>query len=509
MSKDGSGVDFASTSYGVGSRLSKPPSPELQGFFQNTYLDQVDAPAFGWSIEINMAHVVMLMEQEIVSLDVARQLLRVLEELQQGGKDAFHFDVGIGDSLPNLENHVIRALGDRVGGMLHTGRSRGDYYATLSRMKIRQRLLDLARATLDFRKVLIELAAAHTASVMPGYTHLQHAQPITLGYYLCAFVHELERDLGRVMDAYERMNRSPLGLGIISSSPYPLNRERTAELLGFSGLLRNGRDLTDRDYSLEAASGAAIVMMHLHKLATDLYEWSTSEFGLVRVDDSDAMTSSMMPQKANPVLLEDIRARTAFAIGDLVSVFAVTKGSAANNIEQTDGDIPALDAIYRTKAALGIFAQSLPRMKFDTERMKRLVSQHWSQATDLADAIVGATNLSFREAHRVVGALVARSIASGTPPEAVELADLNDAADGVLKERVDFSRLNLNDALDPQKGLERRQVTGGPAPNLVRLDVEAARLQLEADTVAHETAEGILKSASRALQEQTQRLLSG
>jgi argininosuccinate lyase len=493
-------TNFGTTSYGVGSRLKSAPSPELEDFFQHTYLDQVDDAAFGWSIEINLAHVLMLVEQSIIGRDVGKALLNVLEELRAGGKAAFRFDVAIGDSLPNLENHVIRTLGDRVGGMLHTGRSRGDYYATLSRMKIRQRVLDVGAETLAFRRVLIELAARHTETVMPGYTHLQHAQPITLGYYLCAFVHELERDFGRIIAAFQRMNVSPLGLGIISSSSYPLDRERTAELLGFAGLLRNGRDLTDRDYALEATSAAAIVMMHLHKLATDLYEWSTAEFSLVRVDDSDAMTSSMMPQKANPVLLEDIRARTGFAIGDLVSAFTITKGSAANNIEQTDGDIPALDALYRTKDALRIFARSLPRIQFDVDRMRQLVSRHWSQATDLADAIVKATPLSFREAHRVVGALVARSMGAGTLPEDVTLGDLEAAASGVLKDRVDLSSVDLREAMDARKALDRRQVSGGPAPALVRTQVEQSREQLREDAQVHENAIGKLAAARERLQ---------
>lgn len=506
MSHEGA-AKFGTTSYGVGSRLKSAPSPELEGFFQHTYLDQVDDAAFLWSMEINLAHVLMLVEQSIIGRDVGKALLDVLEQLRTGGKAAFRFDVAIGDSLPNLENYVIRTLGDRVGGMLHTGRSRGDYYATLSRMKIRQRLLDVGAETLAFRRVLIELAARHAETVMPGYTHLQHAQPITLGYYLLAFVHELERDFGRIMSAYQRMNLSPLGLGIISSSPYPLDRERTADLLGFDDLLRNGRDLTDRDYALEATSAAAIVMMHLHKLATDLYEWSTSEFGLVRVDDSDAMTSSMMPQKANPVLLEDVRARTAFAIGDLVSVFTVTKGSAANNIEQTDADVPALDALYRTKAALRIFSESLPRIRFDTERMRQLVSRHWSQATDLADAIVKATPLSFREAHRVVGALVARSLAAGTSPEAVTLRDLEAAAAGVLAERVDFSQVDLHEAMDARKALDRRQVTGGPAPARVKAAVDDARRQWHDDTQAHAGAVEKLEAASARLREAARQML--
>jgi argininosuccinate lyase len=502
-------TNFGETSYGVGSRLKNPPSPELEDFFQHTYLDQVDDAAFLWSIEINLAHVLMLVERSIIGRDVGKALLGVLEELRIGGKAAFRFDVAIGDSLPNLENHVIRTLGDRVGGMLHTGRSRGDYYATLSRMKIRRRVLDVAAETLAFRHVLIELAARHPETVMPGYTHLQHAQPITLGYYMLAFVHELERDFGRVMAAYDRMNVSPLGLGIISSSPYPLDRERTAELLGFDGLLRNGRDLTDRDYALEATSAVAIVMMHLHKLATDLYEWSTSEFGLVRVDDSDAMTSSMMPQKANPVLLEDIRARTGFAIGDLVSAFTVTKGSAANNIEQTDGDIPALDALYRTKAALRILTESLPRVKFDVERMRELVSRHWSQATDLADMIVKATPLSFREAHRVVGALVARSIAARTLPENVTLADLQAAASQVLTERVDFSSVDLREAMDPRKALDRRQVPGAPAPARVKAAVDDARRQLRDDMQAHTRVVERLDAASERLREAARRMAEG
>jgi argininosuccinate lyase len=498
----GAKVDFGHASYGVGSRLKTGPSAELQGFFQDTYLDQVDAAAFSWSIDINLAHVLMLAEKDIVPADAAKPLLGVLMDLHRAGREAFTFDPVIGDSLPNLENHVIRTLGDRVGGMLHTGRSRGDYYATLSRMKIRQRLLDLAAATLTFRQVLMDLASRHTGSVMPGYTHMQHAQPITLGYYLCAFVHELERDFTRIVDAFERMNLSPLGLGIISTSPYPLDRARTAQLLGFRGQLRNGRDLTDRDYALEGASSAAIVMMHLHKLATDLYEWATAEFALIRVDDSDAMTSSMMPQKANPVLLEDIRARTAFAIGDLVSVFAVTKGSAANNIEQTDGDIPALDALYRTKAALVIFARSLPRIAFDTARMKLLASRHWSQATDLADAIVQHTELSFREAHRVVGALVAASIAANRLPEAVTTAHLEAAARSVLKEPVDLTGIDLSDALDAARAIDRRQVAGGPAPRLVEIAVTEARAQLKADLDALAATQGRLDAATRLLHDE-------
>ncbi len=490
---------FAKTSYGVGSRLKHPPTPEMRAFFQGIYLDHVDGPAFQSSIEINIAHVLMLKEESIIGADVAVALLKELEALRQRGAENFEFDAGIGDSLPNLENHVIQALGDRTGGMLHIGRSRGDYYGTLSRMKYRTHMLELMDHLLEFRRVLIRLVEQHPDSIMPGYTHLQHAQPITLGYYFCAYVHELERDFARVANAYDRLNVSPLGLGIISSTSYPLNRQRTAQLLGFRGLLRNGRDLTDRDYAVEAGAAATITMIHLHKLATDLYEWATSEFSMVRVDDGDALTSSMMPQKANPVLLEEVRVKTAMVIGDLVSLVTMVKGSPANNIEQTSGDIPALDAIDRTTASLKAFSAFLPRVAFDLKRMEHLVALHWSQATDLADTLVGGTELSFREAHRVVGALVASSIEKGIAPQQVSLAELDAAAKSVLSSPVDLTHVNLAEALDPRRAIERRQVEGGPAPSLVRAAAREALQQFKADSAVVSDRKGQLSSSRDAL----------
>ena len=492
-------IAFAKTSYGVGSRLKNPPTPEMRDFFRHIYLDHVDAPAFQSSIEINIAHVLMLKEEGIVDAGVAASLVTALEDLRSSGYEAFAFDPSIGDSLPNIENYIIAALGDRVGGMLHIGRSRGDYYATLSRMKFRRRLLQLMDEMLALREVLVDLVERHTESIMPGYTHLQHAQPITLGYYLCAYVHELERDFARVGDAYGRLNRSPLGLGIISGSSFPLNRQRTAQLLGFDGLLRNGRDLTDRDFAVESASAAANGMLHLHKLATDLYEWATSEFSTVRVDDGDAMTSSMMPQKANPVLLEEVRTRTAMVIGDLMSLVAMVKGSPANNIEQTSGDIPALDAIDRSITTFRGFTAFLPRVKFDLKRMEQLVALHWSQATDLADMLVENAGLSFREAHRVVGALVATSIENGTKPKESTMSDLQAAAATVLPAKVDLSKVALADALDPRRGLERRQIEGGPAPVRVREAAHEARTQLAADKAALTRREGQQASARESL----------
>lgn len=486
---------FVSESYGVGSRLSKSPSPELEDFFNRVYLDGFDEKAFSLSIWVNFAHVVMLSEEKIIPQEAASSIIKVLLELEASGKDAIQFSPHIGDSLPNMENYVIGKLGDSVGGMLHTGRSRGDYYATLSRLKLRTEVLTLMGSINSLRQTLLEIANSHIGTVMPGYTHLQHAQPITLAHYLLATIQGLERDLERAREAYPRLNRSPLGLGIVSGTSYAVNRERTAELMAFDGLVRNSRDLGDRDYILEIANISATTMIHGHKLATDLYEWSTAEFRIAQVDDSDAMTSSMMPQKANPVLLEDFRARTGFVIGYLTSCYAVLKGSPANNIEISSGDKPGLAAVREASDALIRFSKSLPRIVFDESRMHDLAAAHWSQATEVADALVRDTSLSFREAHRVVGKLVSTAIARRSSPAECTINDLEEAAAAVLPNPPDMSMISLSDALDVRLGVERRQGIGGPSSNSVAVELESAQASWEADAAwLKAETDGIAKS---------------
>jgi argininosuccinate lyase len=479
--------------YGVGSRLKTPPSPELIEFFENTYLAGVDEQSFESSIQVSLAHVVMLAEERIIPVHDATAILVELLEMGTSGLSRFPIDSGLGDLLPNMETQLMARIGEEVGGKFHTGRSRGDYYVTISRLKFRRRVLDLPEQVVEFRRALLTLAGGHLETLMPGYTHMQHAQPVTLAHYLAGFVHEFERDFDRLCAALARINLSPMGLGILSTTSFPLNRERTATLLGFAGLVRNGRDLSDRDYVIESAAAAAILMTHLHKLVTDLYEWSTSEFALIRVADEDSMTSSMMPQKANPVLLEDARARTGLVHGSLVAVLTILKGSAANNVEVTVADAPGLQALKDARHALAAFRMVLGRVRFDSERMARLAGEHWSQATDIADLLVKETGISFRQAHRVTGTLVANSLEAGIAPAAVTSGMLDEAAVQAIGRPLGLTAAKLEQALDPWQGVLHRRLLGGPAPEAMEPVLKESRDLLASDAGRLEELEAGLK----------------
>jgi argininosuccinate lyase len=495
------------STYGVGTRLKQPPSAELKQFFDRAYLSTFDEIAFQAVARLNLAHTVMLSEVGVISRDEARQILGAVRTWRQRGRSAFPVEPGRGDILPNTELYILDTLGDYVGGKMHTGRSRGDFYVGLSRLKFRPRVLDLLTAALEFRQALLDVAGQHVETLMPGHSHLQHAQPVTLAHHLLGFIHMLERDAQRLRAAWSRLNVSPMGLGILSTSPYPLNRARTAALLGFDGLIRNGRDLIDRDYAAELTADVAILMMHVNKLATDLYLWSTQEFGVVRVPDEDAMTSSIMPQKANPVVLEQILAEAGKVQGDLAGVLATLKGTSAHNVEAANADGPAIRALESTAWTLRVFGPGLRRLEFDRDLLARRAGEHWAQATDLADALVRDAGLSFRQAHHVVGRLVSNCLAAGIPPAEVSAALFEQAAEQTLGRPVGLTPEALRDALDPWHAIELRTMLGGPAPSAVRPLLEDAGAQIRADASDLAAIEASLEAADRLLEQAVDEML--
>ena len=497
------------STYGVGTRLKQPPSDELRGFFERAYLNTFDETAFQAVARINLAHTVMLAEVGVIPRGEAAQILRAVRGWRAAGREAFPLDSARGDVLPNTELYILDQLGDFVGGKMHTGRSRGDFYVALSRLKFRPRALQLLEAALEFRRALLDVAGEHLETLMPGHSHLQHAQPVTLGHHLLGFVHMLERDFARLRAAWDRLNLSPMGLAILSTSPYPLDRERTAALLGFEGLIRNGRDLIDRDYAAELAADAAILMMHLNKLATDLYIWSTQEFGVVRVPDEDAMTSSIMPQKANPVILEQILAESGRVQGELAGVLATLKGSSALNVEAAAADTPAIRALEAAGWSLRELGPVLRRLEFDRELLARRAGEHWAQATDLADALVREAGLSFRQAHHVVGRLVGECLSRGIAPSEVTPEMFEQAAGQTLGRAVSLSAAALKAALDPWHAVELRTMLGGPSPRAVRPLLEGAEAQLAAERADLGALNGRLRAADEALERAVDAVIGG
>jgi argininosuccinate lyase len=496
------------STYGVGTRLKQPPSAELKQFFDRAYLSTFDDIAFQAVARLNLAHTVMLSEVGVISADEARQILGAVRTWRQTGREGFPVDPERGDILPNTELYILDTLGDYVGGKMHTGRSRGDFYVGLSRLKFRPRILALLAAVLELRQALLDVASQHLETLMPGHSHLQHAQPVTLAHHLLGFIHMLERDFERLRSAWTRLNVSPMGLGILSTSPYPLDRARTAALLGFDGLIRNGRDLIDRDYTAELAADAAILMMHVNKLATDLYLWSTQEFGVVRVADEDAMTSSIMPQKANPVVLEQVLAEAGKVQGDLAGVLATLKGTSAHNVEAANADGPAIRALESTTWTLRVFGPGLRRLEFDRDLLAERAGAHWAQATDLADALVRDAGLSFRQAHHVVGRLVSNCLTAGVRPADVSAEMFEQAAEQTLGRPVGLAPDALRAALDPWQAVELRTMLGGPAPSAVRPLLEDATSQIQADADDLASIEARLEAADALLERAVDEILS-
>jgi argininosuccinate lyase len=300
-----------------------------------------------------------------------------------------------------------------------------------------------------------------------------------------------------------------MGLAILSTSPYPLDRERTAALLGFEGLIRNGRDLIDRDYAAELAADAAILMMHLNKLATDLYLWSTQEFGAVLVPDDDAMTSSIMPQKANPVILEQILAEAGRIQGELAGVLATLKGSSAHNVEAAAADTPAIRALESAAWSLRTLGPVLRRLEFQRELLARRAGEHWAQATDLADALVREAGLSFRQAHHVVGRLVGECLARGVPPADVTPAMLEEAAEQTLGRPVTLSPEALQAALEPWHAVELRTMLGGPSPQAMRPLLAEASTHLATDEADLAALNERLRAADATLEQAVDAVLAG
>jgi argininosuccinate lyase len=372
-----------------------------------------------------------------------------------------------------------------VAGKLHTGRSRNDQVATDLRLWLRRRTADLDAAMLGLERALVSQGLAHGDAVMPGHTHVQPAQPVLFAHHLLAYVEMLERDRGRFADAAARADRSPLGSGAIAGAGFVLDRETVAAELGFSGVTRNSIDAVgDRDLVIEALAAAALCMTHLSRLAEELVWWSHPAFGFLRLADAWSTGSSMMPNKRNPDPAELIRGRTARVDGHLVTALVLLKGLPAGYQRDLQEDKPPLfDALAVLESSLKVMAGAIITLLVDEERMRAAATGGFSTATALADALV-ERGVPFREAHHLVGALVARAEVAG-----VELTGLPDGdIVTVLAASVDPTASVL--AADPATGsrlraaaslenaLARPDVIGGTAPRRVHAELAAAAERL-------------------------------
>jgi argininosuccinate lyase len=410
----------------------------------------------------SLAHVAMLADRGIVSTSDAEQikqgLLQIQKEIESG---TFQFSREFEDIHMNVETRLATLIGP-VAGRLHTARSRNDQVATDFRLYIRDEIDSLDRQLADLQLALAERAIEEAGSVMPGFTHLQSAQPVTLGHHLLAYVEMIGRDRGRLHDARKRVNECPLGAAALAGTSFPIDRHQTAKTLAFDRPTANSLDsVSDRDFVLETLAAAAICITHLSRFAEEIVLWTTPQFAFISLSDKFTTGSSIMPQKRNPDAAELVRGKSGRIIGALTALLVVMKGLplaySKDMQEDKEGAFDALDNLALCVAAL---AGMVRDMKIDRKRLKLAAGAGYATATDLADWLVQRLNLPFREAHHITGRVVAVAEARGVGLEELSLQELQDVEPRITDEL--FAVLGVDNSV------ASRTSYGGAAPDNVR-----------------------------------------
>jgi len=379
---------------------------------------------------------------------------------------------------------LMRQAGAEAGGRLHLGRSRNDINATLDRLTARRIALDLAGRCIALRRALLERARAHADTVMPGYTHLQPAQPITFGFYLAGVAEALARDTQRLLDACGAIDLCPLGACALAGTSVPIERERLAALLGFEAVMLHAQDaVTSRDYAHDLAAAMLSLASTWGRLAQDLYVWGTQEFALISFPDRIAGTSSIMPQKRNPIAIEYLKASAGEVLGGVVASFAIVKGGHFSHAGDTGRSAlaPLWPALRLAGNALSVARVVIDAVEPDGDTMAARAAAGFSTATDIADCLVRDSGLSFRQAHHVVAELVRAALAAGTAPEALSPGDVSRAAEAVLARPVTLSPDQLVRAVDPVQSIAARVSIGAASPEETRRMIGLALVVLDRD----------------------------
>ena len=437
-----------------GSRFSEATNELVEQFTASV---PNDWRLYPYDIAGSMAHAFMLGEQGIIPKKDAARIIRGLEEiLKEIGSGTFKFSVELEDVHMNIENRLIEKIGP-VGGKLHTARSRNDQVALDIRMFLRDEIAEIHRLLASLQTVIIHLADRHSDVVLPGYTHLQRAQPVLFGHHLLAYYEMFERDRGRLEDCFRRLNVMPLGAGALAGTVLPIDRKFVAKQLGFNRVSDNSMDaVSDRDFTIEFASACAQIMMHLSRLSEELVIWSSSEFGFIAISDAFTTGSSIMPQKKNPDVAELTRGKTGRVYGSLVALLTIMKGlPLAYNRDMQEDKEPVFDAADTVTRSLSVFIEMLKGVSIHKETMRKAAEDGFITATDLADYLV-RKGMPFRKAHEIVGRAVLRATELG--------CGLADMPVGEYTKLSPLIREDVYDALSVEASVKRRTSYGGTAP---------------------------------------------
>ncbi len=449
-------------------RFQKETDPALQRFSSSVHFDVRLAPQ---DVAGSIAHAQMLARQGILTAEEGERLVSGLEqigrELETG---AFELDPALEDIHMNVEHRLGEIVGP-LAGKLHTGRSRNDQVATDLLLWIRAAIPELRSGLLGLRETLVERASRELEVILPGYTHLQRAQPVRLSHHWLAHYEALSRDDGRLADARTRIRTAPLGAGALAGTTLPIDREQTARALGFEGPSRNSLDaVSSRDAALELLAALAILMVNLSRFSEELVIWSSSEFGFVEFDDAFATGSSLMPQKKNPDGPELVRGKSGRVIGSLTGLLVTLKGLPLSyNRDMQEDKEPLFDAVETTAGALELLSATLASLRVRADAMARAAADPLLLATDLAERLVEG-GVPFREAHEIVGRIVAHSTENECPLDQLPREVMRGFHPALDLDPAEFFRA--------ERSVEARSLVGGPARATVETALEQARNEL-------------------------------
>jgi len=449
-------------------RFSKNTDQLMDDFHASIHFD---SRMYRQDILGSAAHAEMLgacgiIPQEDAAL-IRKTLFEILEDIEKG---LIEFEVSAEDIHMNIETILISRIGD-VGKKLHTGRSRNDQVALDIRIYLKDEINKLLDQLFELEEVLLKMAENHYETIMPGYTHLQRAQPITFAHHMMAYFQMFKRDMERLLDCYGRTNILPLGSGALAGTTYPLDRVMVAKALGFSDVTQNSLDgVADRDFAIELASCLSIIMVHLSRFSEEIILWCSHEFSFIELDDAYSTGSSIMPQKKNPDVAELVRGKSGRVFGSLMTLLTVMKGlPLAYNKDMQEDKEAIFDAVDTVKMCLSIFTRMLDTMKVKSNNMLAAAKGGFTNATDLADYLV-KKGIPFRDSHEIVGRMVAYCIMHQKNMDELDMTEFKSFSDKIEDD--------VYEAIKLQTCVSDRKTIGGPAPESVRASVENGRKAL-------------------------------
>lgn len=448
-----------------GGRFSKNTDKSVDDFHSSI---RFDCRLYREDIEGSIAHANMLGKCNIISIEdselIQNTLLKILDDIESG---LINFEINAEDIHMNIEKILISRIGD-VGKRLHTGRSRNDQVALDIRLYLKKQISEISKMLLTLMKTIVEIAEKNVDTILPGYTHLQRAQPITFAHHLMAYYEMFQRDVGRILDCYKRTDVMPLGSGALAGTTYPLDREYVASLLSFSNITQNSLDgVSDRDFVIELSSMIALCMMHLSRFSEEIVLWSSHEFSFIELDDAYSTGSSIMPQKKNPDIAELVRGKSGRTYGNLISLLTVMKSlPLAYNKDMQEDKEAIFDSVDTIKMCLPIFTKMIETMRVKPSNMYKAAQGGFTNATDIADYLV-KKGLPFRDAHEVIGKMVLYCINNQK--------SLDELSQDEFKSFSSLIEDDVYNAIDLNTCVSDRNIIGGPSKEMVLNSIEKAK----------------------------------